>query len=93
MNTNPMKEYITEVVDKNIAQGIRNFVETELKKIEENKSIQIEELKRKLPKEAERIAAEVAIDIQLWRKIDELSNELKITITTNHEHYTTTVSK
>lgn len=81
-NTSQLKPFLIEYVEKIVQSGINTFVTKELERIENLRQTQIEELKKQLPKQAEKIATEAAIEIQLWKKVDEMSDQLKIIIQT-----------
>ena len=67
METNKIKDYFVNYIDKMIKAGVENYVKEEIEKLE-----------KRLPKEAERIAAEIAIEVKLWKKVDEFGDNLKI---------------
>ncbi len=78
------KQHLLRYIDEVIKNRVQSYVEEELKKLNERitkqREQEIKDLKDRLPAEAEKIAADVAIEIQLQDSFRDFTTNLNIQV-------------
>lgn len=78
------KQHLLRYIDEVIKNRVQSYVEEELKKINEKitkqREQEVKDLKDRLPDAAEKIAADVAIEIQLQDSFRDFTTNLNIQV-------------